>query len=122
MNGHANGVNVHEEPVPLPSAKAYDISGNIIIQPPLTRLGHGPGLVLIVPSGLDLSTSDKTLDLPPLQKWAEEGFAVAQITIGNDDSSTFQKHWQDAIAALAKLSECDSTDRLGLICKDIMVL
>jgi carboxymethylenebutenolidase len=30
-----------------------------------------------VSDSLDLSRHEKTLDPPPLQKWAEEGYAVA---------------------------------------------
>jgi len=70
MNGSTNG---HDAAVSLPSAKAFNISSSITIQPPLSRRGEGPGLLLIVPEDLDLGSSSKTLDPPPLQKWAEEG-------------------------------------------------
>jgi len=69
MNGHTNG---HDATVSLPSAKAFSVSPTITVQPPLSRLGAGPGLILLVPTELDLSPSSKTLDPPPLQKWAEE--------------------------------------------------
>ncbi|KAK3722444.1 hypothetical protein LTR37_002436 [Vermiconidia calcicola] len=114
MSGHVNGVN-GEEVVPLPSAKPFNVSSTVTIQAPLTRRGYGPGLVLVVPSDLDLQGSDKTLDPPPLQKWAEEGFAVAQIKVADGESSKFGSYLQDATSGLQELSECDSTDKLGLI-------
>ena len=113
MNGHTNG---HEEPVTLPSAKQIAISSNIVIQPPLTRQGNGPGLILIVPFGLDLNGHEKTLDPPPLQKWAEEGYAVAQITLAEGEGSKLQTYLKQASDGLAQLKECDSTEEMGLIC------
>ena len=114
MNGVANG---HEDAIPLPSAKPATISSNIVVQAPLTRRGYGPGLLLLVPTGLDLSGSEKTLDPPPLQKWAEEGFAVAQITLGEGEGKKFQIYLQEATNALSKLKECESVDKIGLICR-----
>ena len=117
MNAETNGATNGEKQVPLPSAKPFDVSRNVVVQPPLTRRGHGPGLLLLVPAGLDLNGSSKTLDPSPLQKWAEEGFAVAQITLADGEGQKFQGHLKEAIDGLSKQSECDSTDRMGLICK-----
>ena len=114
MNGVTNG---HEETIPLPSAKPIKVSTSITIQPPLTRRGQGPGLALVVPSGIDLNGSDTTLDPPPLQKWAEEGYAVAQITLAEGQSDKFGSNFEEAIDALSKLKECDSAEKIGLICK-----
>ena len=117
MNGHTNGTNGAEERTPLPSAKAIVVSPDIVIQPPLTRRGHGPGLVLLVPSGLDLRGHEKTLDPPPLQKWAEEGYAVAQITLTEGGGEKFQGHLKEVIGALEKLKDCDSVEKIGVICE-----
>ena len=114
MNGHTNG---HTE-LPLPSAKPIVISERLTLQPPLSRRGHGPGLVLLVPNGIDLSPSDRTIDPPPLQKWAEEGFAIAQIELtANLSSGSFKESLTQAMKALSQLEECDSVDKLGLICR-----
>lgn len=115
MNGHSNGIN-GEEAVALPSASPYNISEQTRIQPPLTRRGHGPGLLLLVPAGLDLGGSDKTLDPPPAQKWAEEGFAVAQITIADDGGKQLGSTIDEAVNALKDLKTCDSVGKMGLIC------
>jgi carboxymethylenebutenolidase len=112
-----NGVtNENEETVSLPSPKPITISPNVVIQPPLTRRGTGPGLILIVPSGLDLKGHNKTLDPAPLQKWAEEGYAVAQIILAEGEGEKFQTHLKEAINGLAELKSCDSTEKMGLIC------
>lgn len=116
MNGPTNGAHNSEDAVPLPSAKPFDVSPKVVVQPPLTRRGHGPGLVLIVPSELDLKGSLKTLDPPPLQKWAEESFVVAQITLTDGEGSEFEAQLQDALTSLSDLKECDSIDSVGLIC------
>lgn len=113
MNGVTNG---DEEAEPLPSAKPFKISTSVIIQPPLTRRGNGPGLILIVPSGLDLKSHDQTLDPPPFHKWGEEGYSVAQITVVEGKGDKFQTHLKEAIDGLAALKECDSTEKMGFIC------
>ena len=113
MNGVTNGI---EDTIPLPSAKQVTISSEVTLEPPLTRRGNGPGLILLVPSGLDLNGHDKTLDPPPLQKWAEEGYAVAQITLAEGEGHNIHIHLKQAIDALAELKECDSAENIGLIC------
>jgi carboxymethylenebutenolidase len=69
--------------------------------------------VLAVSAALDLSGHGKTLDPPPLQKWAEEGYAVAQILVG-DSAMNIVGQLGTAIAELEKLPEC-SGDKFGLV-------
>jgi carboxymethylenebutenolidase len=89
------------------------VTPEICIQPPLSRRGSGPGLVIVVAASLDLSPHDKTLDPPPLQKWAEEGYAVAQILV-DDAVSNIAEQLGTAVAALEKLPEC-SGDKFGMV-------
>ncbi|KAL2193962.1 hypothetical protein P885DRAFT_44038 [Corynascus similis CBS 632.67] len=95
-----------------PSAPCVQVTPEISIQPPLTRRGSGPGLVLAISKHLDLSRHDKTLDPPPLQKWAEEGYSVAQILVS--DESSVASELTLAVAELKKLPEC-SGDKIGLV-------
>lgn len=119
MEGGTKGANGHkEDSVKLPSATPYNITSNVIIQPPLSRRGHGPALIVVVPSDVDLSSHAKTLDPPPLQKWAEEGYAVAQITLQGDGD--FRDELNQAVEALEQLDSCDSNEKLGLICTSIL--
>lgn len=118
MNGHTNGQTNGEEAINLPSARPYKVSNYLIAQPPLTRRTYGPGLILLVPHDLDLTTSDKTLDPPPLQKWAEEGYAVVQISLAGDESDqkNFRAYMTAAWKELQRMQECDSIERLGVVC------
>jgi carboxymethylenebutenolidase len=50
---------------------------------------------------LDLSASDKTLDPPPLQKWAEESFAVAQVVV-SESTTDLEGHIDKALENLRK--------------------
>ncbi|KAK3290405.1 uncharacterized protein B0H64DRAFT_332079 [Chaetomium fimeti] len=95
-----------------PSAPCVQATPEISIQPPLSRRGNGPGLVIIVPRDLDLSRHEKTLDPPPQQKWAEEGYAVAQIL--DDGRFSIADQLRLAIAKLEELPEC-SGDKIGLV-------
>jgi carboxymethylenebutenolidase len=60
---------------PQPQAETPYLS----LQPPLSRRGKGPGLILVLDHYALIERSEKYLDPPPLQKWAEEGFAVVQV-------------------------------------------
>ncbi|KAK4547327.1 hypothetical protein LTR36_000983 [Oleoguttula mirabilis] len=117
MNGSPD---VKETPVALPSARAFAVSDTITIQPPLTRRGHGPALIILVPAHLDLGSSAKTLDPPPLQKWAEEGYTVVQLKV-SDDVSSLKDDIQRALKACSDLTECDTTDSVGLISYGVQV-
>lgn len=122
-----------ETPVPLPSAPIVRLAGNATLQPPLTRRGFGPGLIIITPKlstlenerqeKIDKPDSEKTNPLDPLpqKKWAEEGYAVVQLTFG--DGNQGQEEWDigtafnKAIKALEGLETCNVHDRFGLIGK-----
>jgi carboxymethylenebutenolidase len=85
----------------------------ITLQPPLSNRGHGPGLILIVPEEYHkYEFMNKSLDPEPLQKWAEEGYAVLQITVNARASSL---PLEEALDALNSLDKCDTQDGFGLI-------
>lgn len=107
----------NETPVTLPSAESVAVSQAVTVQPPLTRRGKGPALILLVPSDIDLSGSPRTLDPPPLQKWAEEGYAVAQVVVTH--VSALKYDLMLSFEALSKLKECDQADSAGLICREV---
>jgi len=65
----------------IQSSQLIELSPQIILQPPLSRRGFGPGLIIVRPSHYSRWEHDNiTLDPEPIQKWAEEGYAVIQIT------------------------------------------
>ncbi|KAJ7667597.1 NTF2-like protein [Mycena polygramma] len=114
----------NEQPVALPSAPLLALSDGLVLQPPLTRRGTGPGLIAFLPpdSTLNLSSKsgdDKPLDPEPVQKWAEEGFAVVGITTGH--GSTLD-NLKTAADALLNLKELDIRDKFAIAVYDPSVL
>lgn len=74
-------------PVTPPSASAplsypapQQVSPHVTLQRPLSRRGRGPGLILVLDHYASTAKSEKHLDPEPLQKWAEEGFAVVEVS------------------------------------------
>ena len=108
-----------EQSVPLPSAPLVILGPNIVLQPPLSRRGHGPGLIIFLPTlrgDQDTkieSRRRKPLDPAPVHKWAEEGFAVVGITINGD--STLNTTLNMAVNALVELDEVDIKDKIGVL-------
>jgi len=111
----------NEQPVALPSAPLVDLSENIQLQPPLTRRGHGPGLIVFLPVEIPSNSTTKSdsqprtesLDPEPVQKWAEEGFAVVGIKYGAD--LDLGESLKRAVDALTDLPEVDVKDKIGVI-------
>ncbi|KAI0848403.1 carboxymethylenebutenolidase [Daldinia vernicosa] len=87
----------------------------LTIQGPLSRRGHGPGLLLLVDAELDLRKHKKTLDPPPLYKWAEEGFAVAQLSVTKSDRILIHDGIRSALSKLLTLPSCDQVEKIGII-------
>ncbi|KAJ6567291.1 NTF2-like protein [Mycena vulgaris] len=110
-----------EQPVDLPSAPLLTLAEGIVLQPPLTRRGTGPGLIAFLPqdSTLNLSSNlsgdDRPLDPVPVQKWAEEGFAVVGITAGHGST---RDNLKTAVDALLDLKELDIRDRFAIAVYD----
>ncbi|KAL2869706.1 uncharacterized protein BJX67DRAFT_370558 [Aspergillus lucknowensis] len=106
-------------PAPLPNAPSVEIQADVILQPPLSRCGHGPGLLLIRPRAYVTCQSNNTsLDPEPLQKWAEESFAVVQVTLDAQSSglqSTVSDLVRNAVQVLTELPGCETKDKFGLI-------
>ncbi|KAF3392808.1 hypothetical protein F1880_008513 [Penicillium rolfsii] len=99
----------------LPDAKPVKLTNSLTIHAPLSRRGHGPGIIII---RADTAASEKheraTLDPEPLQKWAEESFTVAQVTVSSDHI-TVKEELRHAINALSEHEKCDKKTGFGLI-------
>ncbi|KAG5645746.1 hypothetical protein DXG03_005283 [Asterophora parasitica] len=107
----------NEQPVALPSAPLVSLSQSEVLQPPLTRRGTGPGIILILPHFEDLNlrmAGPKPLDPEPIQKWAEEGFTVAGVTPSSPDWSSEQS-LKKATDALLGLKELDTHDKFAVV-------
>ncbi|KAH8599913.1 dienelactone hydrolase [Bisporella sp. PMI_857] len=109
-------MDIEETPVHLPSAPAVQIAQNITLQPPLTRRGHGPGLIIVLPDNFKLVDGPSPLDPQPMQKWAEEGYSVLQIRVPNDPPSwNFTSDLERGVTALEQLPSCDDKGSYGCI-------
>lgn len=109
-----------EQPVALPSAPLVVLSETEVLQPPLTRRGTGPGIILVLPRSEDLNLRSKwspPLDPEPVQKWAEEGFAVAAVTPDSSEWS-FELPLKRSTNALLGLKDLDARDRFAVIVYD----
>ncbi|RDL36456.1 NTF2-like protein [Venustampulla echinocandica] len=110
-----------ENAVALPATERIELGVGVSLQPPLSRRGHGPGLIVVVPEGSlqQHITSDL---LPPLQKWAEEGFAVVEIQADAlDIEEDAGKVLGRAIAGLEQCSSCEG-DKVALVVYQSMLL
>ncbi|KAL4865418.1 hypothetical protein BDV12DRAFT_174686 [Aspergillus spectabilis] len=103
----------------LPSAILVEVSPNIALQPPLSRCGRGPGLLLIRPSSyVEYQKNNQSLDPEPVLKLAEESFAVAQVTLDSELSGSqapVSEVVGKAVDALVSLAECDGKEKFGLL-------
>nr|WNZ75626.1 hypothetical protein [Trichoderma harzianum] len=117
-----------ESAPPLPSAPSSVLGPSSVLQPPLSRRGSGPGIVLVLPSPSTIPPlgpdAEKPLDPEPLLKWAEEGFAVVAITLpepemeltGDDASASDVVNLiRDAVDALRKHESVDTKDKFALV-------
>lgn len=107
----------NERAHPLPSAPLRTWAPNVVLQPPLTRRGSGPGVILLLPdaSTLKIKTGLRPLDPEPVQKWAEEGFAVAGIAQSDLEPSALTSSLEQAVNGLLALTELDTRDKFAII-------
>jgi carboxymethylenebutenolidase len=111
-----------ETPVSLPSAPLVTLAPDIVLQPPLSRRGHGPGLLIILPTVYEeCKGKNETLDPDPLQKWAEEGYAVVRI-ITSGDRHELSSSFKRGLDALVALEECDEKENFGVIGRDSFII
>ena len=86
----------------------------ISILPPLTRRGHGPGLILLVP---DADEQMKIAEGVPshLVKWAEEGYTVVEIQIQAIKDGGATNALSIALKALWSDERCQPEERIGIV-------
>ncbi|KAJ3790660.1 hypothetical protein GGU10DRAFT_391918 [Lentinula aff. detonsa] len=112
-----------EQEVALPSASRITLSSNTYLQPPLTRRGTGPGMIAFLPPpSVYKVNTEKTLDPEPVQKWAEEGFAVLGVTCGGGEGWSIEEVLTKGIEALLSLKELDTRDKFALYVYELDVL
>jgi len=111
---------ITKPPNPLPAIQLKEIQPGVSLLPPLSRRGHGPGLVVLTP------TSENLLEIKDgvpsvLIKWAEEGYTVVQI-----DGSTFATVDNGNVLseALEAIRQCKQYDegKIGIVGKALVPL
>ncbi|RDW91815.1 carboxymethylenebutenolidase [Coleophoma crateriformis] len=115
-----------EAQVVLPKATLVDLLDAVSLLPPLSRRGHGPGLIVLLPKDtptyLEGGVVCENGLPPPLLKWAEEGFAVVQVLeTALGDLTKVNEVFTVAINALRECSECHIEDGVGLVVYDAQV-
>lgn len=108
-----------EKPLSLPSAPAKQISPALTVQPPLSRAGKGPALILLVDQDAAKDVSTDSIEPPPLQKWAEESFVVAQIDLRKLHNS-FEVTLEKSISVIKGHPDFDGNEKFGVICSSYM--
>jgi carboxymethylenebutenolidase len=111
---------ITQAPAPLPSAKLEKLKPGLSLQPPLTRLGSGPGLILITtPEIYDEEVTQRDDSPTAVLKWAEEGYAVFQVSaeaLGSDIATVFER----ALHAFKYCETCQLKDKVGLVCESFL--
>lgn len=102
---------------PVTYPPSQQISPHITLQPPLSRRGLGPGLILILDHYALIEKSEKHLDPPPLQKWAEEGFAVVQVLVPGKAEDGGEFPLERALDVLRGCEGCEFGRGVGLVCE-----
>jgi carboxymethylenebutenolidase len=109
---------ITQPPTPLPSAKLQVLKPGLSLQPPLTRLGSGPGLILITTWGMYDEQVTQRDDAPTaVLKWAEEGYAVFQISAEAFGSSKIEAVLEEAFRAFEDCDACQPKEKVGLVCE-----
>ncbi|KAI5199239.1 hypothetical protein E4T39_06342 [Aureobasidium subglaciale] len=104
-----------EKPLPLPSAPVINISSSVIIQPPLSRSGKGPALILLIDQESASKSATDSIDPPPLQKWAEESFIVGQIDVIKLSTKSFEVTLSETIKYIKEQPSYNGNEKFGLI-------
>ena len=98
----------------LPNAQTVNLEHGLILQPPLSRCGYGPGLIILRPNKLaDCQDRNDSLDPEPLIKWAEESYTAVQVTV--DEQSHTSELVEVGINILLSRDECQPKDKFALL-------
>jgi carboxymethylenebutenolidase len=91
-------LDITKPPAPLPSARLQIQKPGLSLQPPLSRLGSGPGVILLTDVYDEQTQSGENPSA--VLKWGEEGFTVVQIDAAAVRPSDIANVLAEAIQAL----------------------
>ncbi|KAF7560366.1 hypothetical protein G7046_g3782 [Stylonectria norvegica] len=105
---------ITKPPKALPTAELKAVRQGVSLLPPLSRRGHGPGLIILTSDSKDQLTI--TEGVPSLLiKWAEEGYSVVQIDASAFDDTASQTILQEAVEDLSQCEKCEPKGKIGLV-------
>ncbi|UPL02565.1 hypothetical protein LCI18_013499 [Fusarium solani-melongenae] len=105
---------ITKPPAPLPTSQLTTLSKGMLLLPPLSRRGHGPGLIILHRHSEDpLTFYDGAPS--PLLKWAEEGYAVVQLDPTSFDGRSAEDVLRETVEALDQCAKCDPKGNVGLV-------
>ncbi|OKL55459.1 hypothetical protein UA08_09280 [Talaromyces atroroseus] len=98
----------------LPTPTLVDLTPSVRLVHPLSRRGHGPGLIVLSSdeSGAGVQLDDGVPS--PLMKWAEEGYAVVEIGANAEPENALST----ALTALASCESCAPKEKVGIVAYD----
>ncbi|EXL90510.1 carboxymethylenebutenolidase [Fusarium odoratissimum NRRL 54006] len=101
---------ISKPPTPLPSIKLEVLRPGLSLLWPLSRRGHGPGLIILSTTSEDpVAFYDGVPS--SLVKWAEEGYAVVQIEAAAFEGKESGVVLREAIDALRQCDKCELDDK-----------
>ncbi|TLS26591.1 hypothetical protein PpBr36_04198 [Pyricularia pennisetigena] len=107
---------ISKPPPPLPATNLKSIGSGVSLLAPLSRRGHGPGIILLVSDHDDQLTIAQGVP-SLLVKWAEEGYAVVEIqrrALEGDAAAAVSL----AVDGLAGCEGCQPKDKIGVVAYD----
>lgn len=104
---------ITKPPAPLPAPQLKHIRPGILLLPPLSRRGHGPGLILLAHSSADPLRIDQGVP-SELIKWAEEGYTVVKLDLNAFEGTDSIDVLNEAVGALNQCEKCDK-GKIGLV-------
>lgn len=109
---------ISKPPAPLPSAQLQNLQTGLSLQPPLTRRGSGPGLIILTTADeYDEAVTHRDDAPTPVLKWAEEGYTVVQTSAAAVASSGAEQIFSLAMDALQGCDACEPKGKVGVVCK-----
>ncbi|KAK2674765.1 hypothetical protein RAB80_009749 [Fusarium oxysporum f. sp. vasinfectum] len=105
---------ISKPPAPLPSINLKVLRPGLSLLYPLSRRGHGPGLIVLSATAEDPLAFYEGVP-SSLVKWAEEGYAVVQIEAAAFEGKDSGVVLKEAIDILKECEKCDLGDKVGLV-------
>lgn len=106
---------ISKPPAALPHAEPQHVGEGVTLLPPLSRRGHGPGLIILQ------DNSTQHLDIidgvpSALIKWAEEGYTVVEIQANAlTQAKNASEVFQDSLKALQDCPKLEPGKKIGIV-------